>query len=79
MSSVHNDPHRIGHNNGARYIITLSCGHTLTARDHPWNHLARYGCRQGLGCGYRLLWTSFRKEGSAERWNNKGVDNTPGS
>lgn len=41
-----------------RYRVTLACGCTVTARDMPPGYTTRYICRNGLGHGYRLAWTS---------------------
>jgi hypothetical protein len=39
--------------------VVLECGHTIRMRNRPWREEARFSCRVGLGCGYRLWWVSW--------------------
>jgi hypothetical protein len=39
--------------------VVLECGHTIRMRDHPWREDAKFGCKMGLSCGYRLWWVSW--------------------
>jgi hypothetical protein len=78
MTRVFNDPHRIART-GTRYLITLSCGHKITARNSPLHPTVKYGCGLGLGCGYQLPWISYREVGGTEVYDNKGVDKSVGA
>lgn len=41
------------------FRVRLECGHVVRARNEPWTEQAKFGCREGFGCGYRLAWTAY--------------------
>ncbi len=53
-----------------RYLVTLTCGHTLRLASPPLDRASLYACTAGARCGYSLRWTTVRStDGTFRRTN----------
>lgn len=43
-----------------RFRVKLTCGHEVKTVNNPLTDNTKFGCMQGMGCGYNLHWVSWR-------------------